>query len=90
MKLKVTTPDKGTEIDKDIYFVEAEGLNGSLGILEDHVPFITPLKNKSILKYQTKKTTHMQVLELEDSVLEVTKQNKQTEVRVIASKVLYQ
>ncbi|MDX1921206.1 MAG: hypothetical protein SFU25_10800 [Candidatus Caenarcaniphilales bacterium] len=95
MKLKVITPEKGTEIDKEIYHVEAQGVNGSFGVLEGHIPFISVLKDKSILKYQSKKTTHIQSIELENPVLEVTQINKnkatkETEIVVIASKITQQ
>ncbi len=88
MQLKVITPDKGIQIDKEVCLVEAEGQEGCFGILENHIAFITPLKKTAFLKYQSKNNTPVQELNLQEGILEVSKEKSKTVVKVIASKVL--
>jgi F0F1-type ATP synthase epsilon subunit len=87
MKLKLITPNKGLEIDREVTLVEAESPEGSFGILDKHIGLVTTLKETSILRYQTKSTSPIKDVRLTDGILEVTQIKNVTEVRVIASKV---
>lgn len=88
MKLKVITPGKGIELDKEATLVEAEGAEGQFGILDGHIAFITPLKDQSFIKYQTKGSNPVNQLNVLQGVLEVAEKEGKTEVTVIASKLL--
>jgi F0F1-type ATP synthase epsilon subunit len=87
MQLKVITSDRGVQIDKEASLVEAEGLEGEFGILEDHIAFITPLKAKSFIRYQTTDNSPINKIDVLGGVLEVSKKKGKTEVIVIASKI---
>lgn len=90
MKLKIITPSKGIEINKEqVYLIEAEGAKGHFGILDNHIDFITPLASSGTLRYQTQPTNPIHEVRLKDAILEVSQnQDNQTEVKVIASSIL--
>ncbi len=89
MQLKIITPDKGIEINKEVVLVAAEGTEGNFGILDGHLDFISSLKPISTLRYQTKSDNPMHEVKLSAGLLEVSRTvNNKTEVKVIASTIL--
>lgn len=44
MKLSIVTP-KGINFEGDVEYIVVEGDNGQLGILENHVPIVVPIRN---------------------------------------------
>jgi len=87
MKLQIITPDKGIEIDKEVCLVEAEGEDGHFGVVNGHIPFIATLKDKAVVRYQTKPTNPFQQISLTEGVLEVSNEKNQTSIKVIASQI---
>jgi len=68
MFLEIITPDKKV-YDGDVSSVQLPGAGGSFGILNNHAPLISSLKNGKIKVIDVKKNT--QYFEIKGGVVEV-------------------
>ncbi len=88
MKLQIFTPDKGIEVDQEIVFVEAETIDGQIGILNGHIGLVTALKESGLIRYQIQENSPFRELSSFNAVLEVeSKNNQETIVKVIAKEL---
>jgi F0F1-type ATP synthase epsilon subunit len=88
MHLQLISFNKGIEVDREIFHVKAEGQDGSLGILDNHVPTIVVLKQTAEVSFQTKRTNPVNKYRLDGGILAVTKdENNVTQVKISAKSI---
>lgn len=83
MKLQIIDKNQGTILDKEVEFVAAKGVSGEIGILKNHIPLITKLKESTDIRYRVFEDEPMETLHLDNGLLEVCQIDETTFVKVL-------